>query len=103
MALNTKTGLGEHQFNGPHGNVDELPVNSGVYLITRSVARGHEIIDVGESHDIASRIRSHDRMDQWQRASGGAFYVWTLLADNVQRMSIEKAHRIAYKPVCGVR
>lgn len=103
MTLNTKTYLGEHQFTGPHLNTNQLPLASGVYIITRLTAGEHEIIDVGESHNIASRIPGHDRMGQWQRASGGAFYVWTLLADSMQRMSIEKAHRIVYNPVCGVR
>ncbi|MEK9195934.1 MAG: hypothetical protein AAB914_01060 [Patescibacteria group bacterium] len=103
MALNTKTQLGNHQFTGPHTNADELPDRSGVYLITRLVDGLHEVIDVGESHNIAERIPSHDRMFQWNAVSGNAFHVWTLLTDEAQRMLIERAHRLAYNPVCGER
>lgn len=103
MALNTKTYLGNHQFAGPHRSAVELPRQSGVYLITMLVKGTHQIIDVGESHNIAERISSHDRMMQWNRVSQNAFHVWTLLADEAERMIIEKAHRLAYSPVCGLR
>lgn len=103
MALTTQTLLGSHQFHGPHRNAASLPNASGVYLITRLVNGIHEIIDVGESHDVSRRIPNHDRMNQWDRVSGNAFHVWTLIANEASRMSIEKAHRIAYNPICGVR
>lgn len=103
MALSTQTKLGAHQFYGPHRNASTLPARSGVYVITRLISNKHEIIDVGESHNIAQRIPSHDRTKQWNRVSGGVFSVWTLLASEPQRMIIEKAHRLAYDPVCGVR
>ena len=103
MALNTQTQLGTHLFTGPHLNASTLPNESGVYLITRLVNNHHQVIDVGESHNIAQRIPSHDRMDQWNRTSNSIFSVWTLLANEAERMLIEKAHRIAYNPICGDR
>lgn len=103
MALTTQTQLGTHQFYGPHPNATTLPVQSGVYIITRIVDNLHEIIDVGESHNISERIPSHNRINQWNHVSNNAFHVWTLVADESQRMIIEKAHRLAYNPVCGVR
>lgn len=103
MALNTQTSLGSHQFFGPHLNAGSLPNRSGVYIITMLVNGVHHIIDVGESHNIATRIPNHDRMTQWNSVSQNAFHVWTLITDSTQRMAIEKAHRIAYSPVCGVR
>lgn len=103
MALNTQTSLGSHQFTGPHLDAQSLPAQSGVYIITKLVNNLHQIIDVGESHNIAGRIPHHDRMYQWNRVSNNEFHVWTLLANESQRMIIEKAHRLAYNPVCGVR
>jgi hypothetical protein len=103
MALTTQTQLGNHQFNGPHRNAISLPIRSGVYVITRLVNNMHEIIDVGESGDISQRIPNHERTNQWNRVSGNAFHVWTLLADEANRMVIERAHRLAYNPVCGER
>lgn len=103
MALLTQTYLGKHQFDGPHGNASVLPALSGVYIITRSVNNQHQIIDVGESGNIAQRILNHDRMHQWNTNAREGFHVWTLLADELQRMLLEKAHRLAYSPVCGVK
>lgn len=103
MALNTNTYLGNHEFLGPHLNSTSLPSQSGVYIITRLVNGSHEIIDVGESHNIAERIPNHDRMIQWNIASNNAFHVWTLLANATERMLVERAHRFTYKPICGIR
>jgi len=103
MALNTTTNGGNYQFAGPHANQSFLPAQSGVYIITRLTNGIHEVIDVGESHNIADRIPSHERMVQWNRVSGNAFHVWTLLANEANRMIIERAHRLAYNPVCGER
>ncbi len=103
MALNTKTHLGTHQFAGPHGDANSLPMKSGVYIITRLINNQHEVIDVGESGSIAQRIPNHDRMRQWQEIANNGFYVWVLLATESERMLIEKAHRLAYNPVCGDR
>lgn len=103
MALNTKTYLGDHQFTGPHTSADSLPALSGVYIITRLVNNLHEVIDVGESGNIAERIPSHERMSQWKAVTTNGFHVWTLFANDTERMLIEKAHRFAYNPVCGER
>lgn len=103
MSLRTTTQIGELIFIGPHANASALPTQSGVYLITRLLNNGHEIIDVGESHNISERIQNHDRMDQWKSVSQNSFYIWTILADENQRMIIERAHRLTYNPVCGDR
>ena len=103
MALTTQTSLGSHQFDGPHTHPGALPGQSGVYIITRLANGIHQIIDVGESGNIAERIPGHERMSQWERVSGNAFHVWTLLANQTNRMLIEKAHRLSYNPICGER
>lgn len=104
MALNTKTHLGNHQFIGPHTKNQTLPSQSGVYIITTLAQNGkHTVLDVGESSNIAQRIPSHDRMNQWERVANDGFHVWTLLANATQRVLIEQAHRLAYNPVCGER
>lgn len=103
MALNTNTNLGSHQFTGPHRNATSLPPQSGVYIITRLDNDLHTVIDVGESDNIAQRIPNHDRMNQWEAVTTNGFHVWTLLANASERMLIERAHRLAYQPVCGVR
>ncbi|HEV7951757.1 MAG TPA: hypothetical protein VGO98_00050 [Candidatus Saccharimonadales bacterium] len=104
MALNTNTHLGVHQFTGPVTNTSYLPALSGVYLIATIAPNGqHTVIDVGESHNLQHRIKNHDRAPQWQRNMQNGLYAWTYLANEFERMNIEKAHRIAYNPVCGER
>lgn len=103
MTLQTQTHLGLHHFNGPHPNANVLPGRSGVYIITQLVNGIHEVIDVGESSNIAERIPGHDRMYQWEQVALNGFHVWTLFANETDRMLIERAHRLAYNPVCGVR
>lgn len=104
MALQTQTSLGAHQFDGPHSNNDTLPAVSGVYIITTLAPnQRHTVIDVGESYNIKDRISNHDRAQQWQGNVQNGLYAWVLPANEVQRMLIEKAHRLAYNPVCGDR
>lgn len=104
MALQTQTSIGSHQFDGPHTNNSTLPSLSGVYLITTLAPnQRHTILDVGESNDIRSRISAHDRTSQWQNHKQNGLYAWVLTANETQRMLIEKAHRLAYNPVCGVQ
>jgi hypothetical protein len=104
MALNTQTTLGSHQFDGPHTANETLPTVSGVYIITTLAAnQRHTIIDVGESQDIKHRISNHDRTGQWLNHRQNGLFAWTLPANEFQRMLIEKAHRLAYSPVCGDR
>lgn len=104
MALQTLTSIGSHLFDGPHTSHSTLPSLSGVYLITTLAPnQQHTILDVGESNDIRSRISAHDRVAQWQYHKQSGLYAWVLTVNEAQRMLIEKAHRLAYNPVCGVR
>jgi len=104
MALNTQTQLGNHQFDGPHTSNNTLPAVSGVYIITTLAPNNrHTVIDVGESRNIKDRVTNHDRSDQWRANAQQGLYAWALAANETERMLIEKAHRIAYSPVCGVR
>lgn len=99
----TCNNFGGYQFLGPHLNRDTLPKQSGVYVITYFINDFHEVIDVGESHDISNRIQNHDRMDQWAKLTGNSFYVWTMNADESQRMLAERHLRLIYDPACGDR
>lgn len=104
MALNTKTHLGDHQFVGPFTDASFLPAISGVYVITTLAPNSrHTIIDVGESEDMRHRISNHDRSKQWSNHIQDGLYAWVLAANEAERMLIEKAHRLAYSPICGER
>ena len=104
MTLRTTTHLGNHLFVGPHTTNSTLPSISGVYIITTLAPnQQHSVIDVGESENVRERISSHDRTSQWQGAQQNGLYAWVLAVEETPRMLIERAHRLAYNPVCGVR
>lgn len=107
MALDTQTSLGAHRFDGPYTHTSQLPAASGVYLITTLPHIGptnqYTIIDVGESGNIQNRIANHDRSPQWKSHEQNGVHAWVLLGTEAQRMLIERAHRIAYNPICGNR
>lgn len=104
MALRTNTHLGDHLFAGPHTTNSTLPSVSGVYVITTLAPnQQHTVIDVGESEDVRGRISNHDRSGQWQQARQNGLYAWVLAAEEAPRMLLERAHRLAYNPVCGAR
>lgn len=104
MVLTTTTHLGNHSFAGPHITNNTLPPISGVYIITTLASnQQHTIIDVGESDNVRERISRHDRTSQWQQAQQNGLYAWVLAAEEAHRMLVERAHRLAYNPVCGVR
>ncbi|MBI5357386.1 GIY-YIG nuclease family protein [Candidatus Saccharibacteria bacterium] len=104
MTITTKTTLGSHVFTGPHTSNGTLPVASGVYIITTLAQNSRNtIIDIGESESIKDRISNHDRTAQWRQNAINGLYVWVFLANESQRMLVERAHRIAYRPVCGDR
>ena len=104
MALKTTTHLGDHLFAGPHTSNSTLPSISGVYIITTLTPnQQHTVIDVGESENVRERISSHDRSRQWLNAQQNGLYAWVLVAEEAPRMIVEQAHRLTYKPICGVR
>lgn len=102
MALTTQSHLGQHIFQGPYTNNNQLAALSGVYVITTLAQNGkHTILDVGESENIYQRISNHDRTQQWRNNAMNGVHAWVLHCDEQARTLIEPAIRLAYKPVCG--
>lgn len=61
--------IGGYNFEGPFNNSDSLRSQSGVYVILGSNAGNGNwnVVDVGESEDVKTRVASHDRADCWKR------------------------------------
>ena len=95
---------GLYTFDGPFGHVDYLLRQSGVYLISVFNGMHHVVLDIGESHDIRTRVINHDRAAQWQRhAAGRPLHVSTYYCDEPTRMTMERQLRAHFNPICGVR
>lgn len=91
-------------FNGPFTHVDSLLQRSGVYLISVVENGAHRVLDIGESSDIHTRVKNHDRQNQWMaNNSGGQLHVSSYYCDESTRMSIEQHLRSLFNPVCGER
>lgn len=93
-----------YTFSGPFLHVDHLFRQSGVYVISVLNGTIHEVLDIGESHDVHTRIRNHDRADQWLRhAVGRTLHVSAFYCDELTRTLMERQLRAHFNPVCGVR
>ena len=97
------------QFEGPFEQIDDLRMEQGIYTIWYKGLLGgiHILLDVGESEDVYSRVRSHDRETDWKQESHG----WPLLYSvcytpgysKDQRRALEQRLRLEGSPPCGDR
>lgn len=100
----TTTALGQHYFMGPYLSTSQLHQQAGVYIITTLTKDGrHKVLDVGQSHNVHARISNHDRAPQWKLFEERGLFASVHYCEAALLDSLEKAVRIAYSPVCGVR
>lgn len=96
--------IGGYSFDGPHTGTASVQNTSGVYAILDRTQNGWDVIDIGESATLASRIDTHDRRNCWQRTSRGKLYVAVLYTPRQQaagRRQVEAQLRQRYSPPCG--
>ncbi len=101
--------IGEWTFDGPYllSETGHLEDRSGVYVILCPTQQGqYDVIDVGESAQVRTRVEAHDRKDCWKRHCKDTLYVAVLYTPNLQqpgRSEIEQEIRRQYTPPCGER
>ena len=99
----------DFDFNGPFLNTAPLQDSSGVYVIlTRNNVPNAQwqVLDVGESGTLRSRIERHDRAPEWSKHSIGQLGVAALYTtgwDYSDRLTLEKLIRQQFNPPCGDR
>jgi hypothetical protein len=92
-----------YSFHGPYFDARFLPLSSGVYVITDSRM---QVLDVGESENLADRVANHDRSSCWARNASGPIGAWVLSmpgSSTDSRRSVERAVRFQTSPTCGAR
>lgn len=96
--------IGNYHAEGPFSNVSGLAARSGVYIVLgRTLAQSSwQIVDIGESGDIQTRVGNHDRASDWKRQGHLELAVAAIYADERNRMLIERQLRVQFNPPCGV-
>jgi hypothetical protein len=98
--------IGRYNFAGPYGSVSGLEDRSGVYVILADNGSGYNVVDVGESATVKSRVETHDRAECWRLHATGRLSVAALYTPGLQqasRCAIERELRQQYDPPCGKR
>ncbi len=93
-----------YTFDGPFSSVNDLKNQSGVYVILGDHGAGNrQVVDVGESNDVKTRVSNHDRANCWKRQGYSKLTVAALYTNEARRMEIESQLREHFKPPCGDR
>ncbi len=93
---------------GPYTDTGSLKKRSGVYAVLSRAKNNDKwtVLDVGESHDVKTRVENHERAPCWKRNNKGAIGYAPYYTPNKQqaeRVKIEQEIRAEYNPPCGDR
>jgi excinuclease UvrABC nuclease subunit len=85
---------------------DELPKESGIYLVYAGTPKPNNIVDlrqllyIGESSNVHDRIAEHDRYEDWKKSlkKGELLYYVVAPASKEERTLAEAALIFRYKP-----
>lgn len=96
-----------YSFDGPYSSADYLEDRSGVYAILCKKDNGdYNLVDVGESATVKSRVENHDRKSCWSRNCNSSLSVAVLYTPYLQqsgRVEIEQKIRVQHDLPCGDR
>lgn len=99
--------IGRYSFEGPYRSTSSLEDRSGVYAILCNRREDYSLLDVGETHEVGSRVDRHDRADCWRRycEKGTIVYAvyYTPNLHQTGRKKIEQEIREQYLVDCGER
>ena len=98
--------IGNYTFEGPYFSTNFLENRSGIYAIHDFYNGKYYPIDVGESAQVKTRVKTHDRRDCWIQNSNGTLAYSVYYTPNLQqsgRMRIEQEIRNTYDYPCGQR
>ena len=88
----------------PIDQYDEIKSWPGLYAILCKRGRGHYLIDIGESDDLKTELRSKGKRKLWKQKSSGDLLVsiyYTLDMEQSERKRIERKIRKRHNPPCG--
>jgi hypothetical protein len=89
-------------FSGPHYHTKPFQKDFGcVYVLLNNL---NQIVDVGQTSSVNSRIINHERKMCWLRhgCENTGLYVY-ISNDESFRLLLERLIRLKYNPLCGER
>ena len=94
-----------YPFEGPFAKPSELLDLPGVYVVLGSNNSNvwTNVVDVGKSDQIKTRIETHNRRDCWQNQQYKYLGVAVFYVDKDSQIYIEADIRRASTPPCGER
>lgn len=100
--------VGRYHAEGPFTTTGPLLERAGVYaILTKGIAGSSwSVVDIGESHNVKTRIANHDRSTCWNRHNRGTLacaVIYTPGQQQLGRIKIEQELRAQYSPSCGDR
>lgn len=96
--------ISQYDFEGPFSSTNELENSSGVYVILgRNDSNNWNVVDVGESEDVKTRVQNHDRKSCWERTGYSSLAVAASYTNEYNRVKLERELRGFFNPSCGKR
>lgn len=100
--------VGSYRANGPFSKAESLLDTPGVYIVlsTTSDTENFDILDVGESKEVRTRLLGHERKNCWKRECRGRLHFAVIrnkVSTQSERLRIEKEIRDDFDPPCGER
>jgi hypothetical protein len=99
------TTIGGYNFEGSYTSIDKIEDMSGIYAVLCCRNKICNIIDVGESASVRSRIETHDRKDCWKENCSKTLKFSVYYTPNLResgRKEIEQEIRDQYHSIpCG--
>jgi hypothetical protein len=99
------TTIGGYNFDGPYTSIDKIEDMSGIYAVLCCRNKICNIIDVGESASVRSRIENHERKDCWEKNCSKTLKFSVYYTPNLKesgRKEIEQEIRDQYPSIpCG--
>lgn len=96
--------IGGHTFNGPYASTNPIEDRSGVYVVLCKKDNKYQIIDVGESSEVKSRLDKHGRKKCWVKECKETLTYTVKYTPHLKqkgRMEIEQKIRDKLKIPCG--
>jgi len=97
--------IGKYSFEGPYTSTANLKDKSGVYaILCKENGDKYNLVDVGESATVKSRVKTHERSDCWRRNCHRTLAVAVYYTPGLQqpgRMAVEQDIRDQYNLPCG--
>lgn len=94
-----------YTFNGPYSSTESINDKSGVYAVLCKKDNKYDVVEVGESSTVKSRLDDHDRKACWKKeCTTSTMYYAVKYTPNLQqagRMEIEQDIRAKMKVPCG--